>query len=97
MTLPIDWCLSSPGALRACDWGDAVAIYNPLSGSTHLLDEVNGALVSAIAAGISNERKLLALLEAMIEYPEVEAAIGDLGQRLSDLFDIGLIEPSDHC
>jgi len=72
---------------------DVFAVYNPLSGDTHLLDDVTGALLHSVASGRSSETDLDELLNALVEYPDDAVRAENLRYMLRALEEIGLIEP----
>lgn len=78
--------------MRIVSLDDYVAVYNPLSGNTHLLDAVTGALLAAIAAGKADEESLRGVAEGLVDYPDDATAREEVAFMISALADLALIE-----
>ena len=88
-------CGSSPLPLR--DWGAECAAFNPLSGHTHILDFIAGALIQALAQGPCGEAKLQRVLADALQLPADEPLQEQLQALLAQLDEQDLIEPVAPC
>ncbi len=79
------------------DWGVECATFNPLSGHTHILDFIAGALIQALAQGPRDEADLLSVLAGALESPVDAPLIDQLRALLAQLDEQGLIEPVLPC
>ena len=83
---------SSPvGAVRA--WNGDFVVYNPLSGHTHILDLVAGAVLTELAHEARSADYLCKHLGALLDMPADAALATRVGEVLDHLDDIGLAEP----
>ena len=94
---PTRWRSTRPGETHIRHWDADYVVYNPLSGSTHFFDELTGQLLVAIVAGTVTQEQLLALAGSALGIPDDAFPLEDLRERLSILFDLGLIEPAEPC
>lgn len=97
MTLPTHWRSTCPTGLQVRHWDSDYIVYNPLSGCTHILDELTGRMLITIAATRVAQERLMALACSILEIPDDAFPLADLRERLSILFDLGLIEPAEPC
>lgn len=91
------WQLCDRSALLMRNWGEDFAVFNPLSGHTHLLDSTAGALLQALASGPLSETDLQRVLAAKLGFEEEEPLEVPLGQLLIQLDEQGLIAPVSAC
>lgn len=90
------WQLCDRSALSMRGWGEDFAVFNPLSGHTHILDSVAGALLQALASGPLSETDLQRVLAEKLGFEEDEPLEVPLGQLLNHLDNQGLIAPVSH-
>jgi len=94
-------CLIRPAGVRPAlakrISGTDYVVYNPLSGSTHFFDELTGQLLVAILTGTVTQEQLSTLAGSALGIPDSDYPLEDLRERLSILFDLGLIEPAEPC
>lgn len=91
------WQLSNRQALRLRDWDGDFAVFNPLSGHTHLLDYISCALLQALASGPASEIDLHRVLAEVLELADDEPLQDQLSLLLEQLDEQGLIEPVTPC
>jgi len=82
-------------ALRYWD-GDYV-VYNPLNGSTHVLDIVAGEVLKAINAGRGQRSELCRLVAEFLDVRNDASVADHVREILAQLDDLGLIEPANAC
>ena len=97
MIPPTAWRPIRPEQLALRHWDGEFVAYNPLSGNTHFLDDVLGALLDAITRGRGTEAELIELADTLIEYPDEASRAEDVRFMLGTLSDLGLIEPTSPC
>ena len=97
MSDPTRWRSTRPGETHIRHWDTDYVVYNPLSGSTHFFDELTGQLLVAILAGTVTQEQLSTLAGSALGIPDSDYPLEDLRERLSILFDLGLIEPAEPC
>ena len=78
-------------------WPDQYAVYNPLSGHTHLLDLVAGELLVAIDQQPQSTQSLSERVAATLDMPMDDTVRSQVDRMLEHLDDIGLIEPATRC
>ena len=88
------WCLSRRDAPPRHDWGDCVAVYNPVSGDTHLLDPVSGELLGAMAKNPQSAAALCQHVAHYLDIPNDASVATSVAQLLQHLDELGLIEPA---
>ena len=76
------------------DWGDCVAVYNPVSGDTHLLDPVSGELLGAMAEKPQSTLALCGHVARYLDIPNDASVATSVAQLLQHLDELGLIEPA---
>ena len=78
-------------------WPEHYAVYNPLSGHTHLLDLVAGEMLVAIIQQPQTTTELYAGVASGLETPLDDKLKTHITKVLAQLDEIGLIEPSTPC
>jgi PqqD family protein of HPr-rel-A system len=86
------WRLIPGQSLRSREWDGEVALYNDLSGSTHLLDGAALDLLQALQAAPGDAASLAQRLAGRFDLDGLElvAAIADM---LAALAELDLVEP----
>ena len=80
------------------NWDGDYAVYNPISGNTHILDVVTGEVLKAIAAGPARASALCRRVADFLDLPDDDGNISrHVGDILGTLDDLGLIEPAGGC
>ena len=79
------------------DWNGDFAVYNPLSGHTHILDLVAGEVLLLLQQRPQSDAELRERVAALLEMPSDEALATRVDRILEHLDEIGLIEPADAC
>lgn len=79
------------------DWNGEFAVYNPLSGHTHILDLVAGEVLLLLLQRPQSDTELRERVAALLEMPSDEALATRVDHILEHLDEIGLIEPADAC
>ena len=79
------------------DWNGDFAVYNPLSGHTHILDLVAGEVLLLLQQRPQSDAELRKRVAALLEMPSDEALATRVDHILEHLDEIGLIEPADAC
>lgn len=79
------------------DWNGEFAVYNPLSGHTHILDLVAGEVLLLLQQRPQSDAELRERVAALLEMPSDQALATRVDHILEHLDDIGLIEPADAC
>ena len=79
------------------DWNGEYAVYNPLSGHTHILDLVAGEVLLLLQQRPQSDDELRERVAALLEMPSDEALATRVDHILEHLDEIGLIEPADAC
>ena len=73
-------------------------VYNPLTGNTHILDIVAGEVLKIIASGPVRTSTLCERIVDFLELPGDDGnAAQHVGEILSALDELGLIEPAGGC
>ena len=93
----IHWCGAGDVPPTIRDWGDDCAVFNPLSGDTHVLDLVAGEVLNEIIAGCTEETEIRAHVAKFLDVPNDERVAGNVGAILAHLDELGLIAPADPC
>lgn len=91
------WHTGSGQALLLRDWGGEFAVFNPLSGHTHILDFIAASLLQALANGARSEVQLGLSLADALELPHDTPLQAQLMALLEQLDDQGLIAPVSPC
>ena len=79
------------------DWNGDFAVYNPLSGHTHILDLVAGEVLLLLQQRPQSDDDLRERVATLLEMPSDEALATRVDHILEHLDEIGLIEPADAC
>jgi len=72
-------------------WAERFAVYNPLSGHTHLLDPVAGDLLVAIDHQPYSSEALSRMVAASLDLPMDQTVRTQVEQMLAQLDELGLI------
>ena len=91
------WRISGSGKLSLREWDGEYAVYNPLSGNTHILDVVSGNILIAIVEGDKSTRLLRTRVAGFLEVPNDERMAKHVAEVLAALDERGLIEPDHGC
>jgi PqqD family protein of HPr-rel-A system len=85
------------GELPVRCWGGDYVVYNPLSGNTHIFDIVTGEVLKEIIAGDASSEKLYQHVADFLDLPNDARVAQDVGEILTVLDELGLIEPAGGC
>jgi PqqD family protein of HPr-rel-A system len=91
------WKVADSGELNVRYWDGDYVVYNPLNGSTHVLDIVTGEVLKAISAGRGRTSELCRSIAEFLEVPNDSSVADNLRDILAQLDDLGLIEPVNGC
>jgi len=91
------WRIWSGGEIELRCWDGDYVVYNPLTGSTHVLDIVAGEVLNAIRAGRGQRSELCRCVADFLEVPNDAAVEDNVRKILAQLDELGLIEPADGC
>ena len=91
------WKTLGRGELELRYWDGDYVVYNPLTGSTHVLDIVTGEVLKAIGAGRGRVSELCRCVADFLEVPNDAGLAGNVRGILAQLDELGLIEPADGC
>ena len=92
-----NWRVSGKGTLFLRDWDGEYAVYNPLSGSTHILDVVSGRILRSIIEGDTTLDALRERIAGFLEVPNDQHMAEHIDHSLTALDELGLIEPNAGC
>jgi PqqD family protein of HPr-rel-A system len=93
MLAPV-WALSRPHQLLWRDWGDSGAAYDAGSGDTHLISALAIELLELLSTAPRTEAALgLELVDALGD-AESEAVASLIGEQLTSLHGLGLVQPT---
>lgn len=97
MKVPDAWRVPSdePPPLRY--WDGEYAVYNPLTGDTHVLDIATGEILRLIMEGSSTPRELCGHIARFLDVPDDETTAEHVARILLTLDELGLIEPASGC
>ena len=87
------WRVPVDGTLPLRDWNGDYVVYNPLTGSTHVLDIVTGEVLKAIIAGPATTQELCRHVAVFLDVPNDSQAADHVDEMLAALDELGLIEP----
>jgi PqqD family protein of HPr-rel-A system len=91
------WRIGGEATLSLRDWDGECAVYNPLSGNTHILDVVSGKLLCSIVEGHHSAETLRARIAQFLEVPNDRRMAEHVNRILVALDELGLIEPVPGC
>jgi len=91
------WRLSVKGELPMRCWDGDYVVYNPLSGDTHIFDIVAGEVLKQIMAGEVPSEKLCQHIADFLDLPNDARVAESVGEILTSLDELGLIEPANGC
>ena len=91
------WKTWGSGELSLRYWEGDYVVYNPLTGSTHVLDIVTGEVLKAISAGRGRASELCRCVAEFLEVPNDAGVADHVREILAQLDELGLIEPADGC
>jgi PqqD family protein of HPr-rel-A system len=86
------WRTNRDGALIFHTWGDEVAVYDALSGDTHLIDATAAQILQALQISPSDVCTLAQLLAAELQCEPGAELNQDIGSVLSDMATLSLVE-----
>ena len=78
-------------------WDGDYVVYNPLTGSTHVLDIVTGEVLKAISSGRGRVSELCQCVADFLEVPNDAGVAENVRGILDQLDELGLIEPAGGC
>ncbi len=93
----LDWRVGGQGRLRYRCWDGEYVVFNPSSGSTHLIGIVAGEVLIGILAGPVSTRVLGERLADFLEVENDAKLRANLDTILGELDQLGLIEPAHEC
>lgn len=91
------WRVPVDGTLPLRDWNGDCVVYNPLTGSTHVLDIVAGEVLKVIMAGPATSPELCRHVAAFLDVPNDTQTGDSVDEILAALDALGLIEPIATC
>jgi len=91
------WRVPADGMLPLRDWDGDYVVYNPLTGSTHVLDIVTGEVLKAIMVAPATSLELCRHVAAFLEVPNDVRTAENVDAVLAALDELGLIEPVEAC
>jgi PqqD family protein of HPr-rel-A system len=91
------WRLPCRVQLSLRQWDGDFAVFNPLSGHTHILDYIAAALLQALADGPRSEAQLQHSLAVELELSDGSPLQAQLCALLTQLDEQGLIAPASPC
>src|SRR5262245_3008659 len=91
------WRISTEGPIPVRCWDGEYAVFNPLSGDTHLLDIVAGKVLETIIAGAVSTSHLSTRIAEFLNLPDDTNLQENIGAILASLDELGLIEPVEGC
>lgn len=91
------WRVPVDGMLPLRDWDGDCVVYNPLTGSTHVLDIVTGEVLKAIMAAPATSGELCRRVAEFLEVPNDVRTAENVDAVLAALDELGLIEPVEAC
>ena len=89
--------MSVEGEVPVRCWEGDYVVYNPLSGNTHIFDIVTGEILKQIMAGDVPTEKLYRHIAEFLDLPNDARVAENVGEILTSLDELGLIEPADGC
>jgi PqqD family protein of HPr-rel-A system len=78
-------------------WGGECAVFNRLSGDTHLLDVVSSEVLRIVTAGTVETEQLCQKIAEFLDLPNSADLKENVSEILASLDELGLIEPADAC
>lgn len=91
------WRIAAPSPLVMRQWTDDTAVFNPLTGHTHILDFVSACMVRSIDRRACPQAELHQLIATELALPLDEDLVAQVDRILAELGDAGLIEPAAPC
>jgi PqqD family protein of HPr-rel-A system len=91
------WVVSAGDALAIREWDGEYAVFDPVSGSTHLLDVVAGEVLVAIVGGCATTTSVCARIARFLGVPDDSRLRERVGKVLAALDELGVIEPAPRC
>ena len=89
------WKLSHRHSLMQRTWGDEAAVYDPLSGSTHLVDIVAVSVLDHLNASDASAAAIAEPLLTEFGAESKEDVLAAVRAALASLRDIGLVRPTE--
>ena len=78
-------------------WEGECAVFNRLSGDTHLLDVVSSEVLRIVTAGTVETAQLCEQIAQFLDLPNSADLKKNVSEILESLDELGLIEPADAC
>lgn len=97
MNATTEWQLPHDEEPVLRDWDGECVVYNPLSGSTHILDIIAGVIFRRVVAGESSQRALSRHVAEFLDVPDDPGTAAKVASILLTLDELGLIEPAAGC
>jgi len=91
------WRVPIAGTLPLKYWNGDYVVYNPLTGSTHVLDIVAGEVLKVIMAAPATSRELCRHVAEFLEISNDLRTADNVDAVLAALDELGLIEPVEAC
>ena len=91
------WRVPITGTLPLKYWNGDYVVYNPLTGSTHVLDIVAGEVLKVIMAAPATSRELCRHVAEFLEISNDLRTADNVDAVLAALDELGLIEPVEAC
>lgn len=92
----VRWRTIADGPLPHRRWDGDYVVFNPASGSTHILDIVSGEVLASLFAGACETKQLRARIAEFLDVPDDESLAANIDRVLDVLEELGLVEP-DVC
>ena len=89
------WVLCRGRSLLQRTWDEEAVVYDPFSGSTHLLDPVAAAVLHTLSAGDGSVTSITQSLLAEFEADSEEDVLASVHASLAKLQDIGLARSAE--
>jgi PqqD family protein of HPr-rel-A system len=86
------WRVAAGQTLRWRCWSGDYAVFNPLSGQTHLLDIVGGKVLALLMAGPHDIDQIRSGIATFLEVPNDDELAATIGGILMNLENVGLVE-----
>lgn len=93
----LSWRMSTQAPVPLRCWEGEYAVFNPLSGDTHLLDIVAGEVLKTITAGAVSTSHLCRHIAEFLNLPDDANLQENVSAILASLDELGLIEPACGC
>ncbi len=85
--------VATAGPLRSAELEDGLAVFNPVSWDTHLLNSAAAVVLRCIEEAPRTESEVVLLLEELLDEESRPQAVNHARAVLADLQRLGLISP----